>query len=438
MAKKPRKADQPAIETLNTTEQPKGMSIVSFRLDQLKAYERNPRRNDGAVDRMIGSIEEFGFKIPILVLSDGTVVDGHLRLKAATQLGMTEIPAILCDEWTEAQVKAFRLLANRSAGWAEWDTELLKIEMADLQAADFDLALTGFEALEIENLFKEEVAASSEEVDEEVPQPPADPVTKPGDVWLLGKHRLMCGDSTVITEVEKLLVGAQPSLMVTDPPYGVDYDPKWRDQLDHVARATGEVENDDRADWSDAYSLFTGDVVYVWHADKKSHEVAQHLENCGFEIRGQIIWAKPHFVLSRGHYHSQHEPCWYAVRKNAAAHWSGDRKQSTLWQIANATFQGKGNKDEADVCKTGHGTQKPVECMRRPILNHTERGGAVYEPFCGSGTTIIAAESIGRGCYAMEISPSYVDVAVKRWQEFTGKKATLEHDGRSFDEIAVG
>src|SRR5437867_2113247 len=342
MAKRPRTAVPPAVDTSSTPNRAAGMSIVSFPLDQLKGYERNPRRNDGAVDRMVGSIEEFGFKIPILALSDGTVVDGHLRLKAATQMGMAEIPVILCDEWTEAQVKAFRLLANRSAGWAEWDTELLKLEMADLQAADFDLALTGFEALEIENLFKEEVAASTEEGDEEVPAPPADPVTRPGDVWLLGKHRLICGDSTVVTEVEKLLAGAKPNLMVTDPPYGVEYDPNWRDHLDDVERASGQVENDDRADWSDAYSLFPGAVVYVWHADKKAHEVAKHLEDCGFEIRAQIIWAKPHFVLSRGHYHIQHEPCWYAVRKNSAAHWSGDRKQSTLWQIANAAFQGKG------------------------------------------------------------------------------------------------
>jgi DNA modification methylase len=221
--------------------------------------------------------------------------------------------------------------------------------------------------------------------------------------------------------------------MVTDPPYGVDYDPGWRKGLDTVKRSLGKVAHDDRADWREVWSLFPGDVAYVWHSGTQSHVVADSLISKGFTIRAQIVWAKPHFAISRGHYHPQHEPCFYAVRKTG--HWAGDRKQSTVWQIANGTFQGGATK--AEDAKTGHGTQKPVECMKRPIENNSTHGQAVYEPFSGSGTTIIAAEMTGRNCHAIEIDPAYIDVAVKRWQDFTGQKATLEGDGRTFDEIAA-
>ncbi len=209
--------------------------------------------------------------------------------------------------------------------------------------------------------------------------------------------------------------------MVTDPPYGVNYDPKWRERYDNFKRhATGAVQNDDRADWSEAYSLFPGNIAYVWHGGLHSSVVAKNLEDCGFALRAQIVWRKQHFVFGRGDYHWQHEPCWYAVKGTGS--WQGDRKQTTIWDIENLNPMG-GNKTEK---ATGHGTQKPVECMRRPILNHTNPGQCVYDPFLGSGTTIIAAESAGRVCFGMEIDPVYVDVAVKRWQEFTGKKATRE------------
>ena len=200
--------------------------------------------------------------------------------------------------------------------------------------------------------------------------------------------------------------------MVTDPPYGVSYDPDWRNRADRAngkpygARAIGKVGNDDRADWSEAWALYPGDVAYVWHADRYSPEVAGSLANVGFEMRALIVWGKNQMVISRGHYHNQHEPCWYVVRKNATAHWSGDRKQTTLWHIS-----GK-DQDAATV----HGTQKPVECMRRPILNNSSPGQAIYEPFCGSGTQIVAAERAGRRCFAMELDPIYCDVAVRRWE----------------------
>jgi DNA modification methylase len=212
--------------------------------------------------------------------------------------------------------------------------------------------------------------------------------------------------------------------MATDPPYGVAYDPSWRNRagLSSTAR-TGKVENDHRADWREAWALFPGQVAYVWHGALHATTVAESLTACGFDIRAQIVWAKDRLVLGRGHYHWQHEPCWYAVR--GTGHWTGDRKQTTLWQIAST----------GQDAETVHGTQKPVECMKRPIENNSSPGQAVYEPFSGSGTTIIAAEMTGRCCHAIELSPAYVDVAVLRWQAFTGQEAVLDGDGRGYDAV---
>lgn len=227
-----------------------------------------------------------------------------------------------------------------------------------------------------------------------------------------------------------LLGTSVPNLMVTDPPYGVSYDPMWREEAGLGApRQVGKVLNDERVDWSAAYALFPGNVAYVWHAGIYTVAVAQSLESSGFEIRSQIIWAKQHFALSRGHYHWQHEPCWYAVRQGQAAGWRGDRKQSTLWEVANLN----GFSSASDDVITGHGTQKPVELMRRALLNHSEPGDLVYDPFLGSGSTLIAAETIGRSCYGIELDPAYVDVIVGRWERLSGQPARLG-DGRTFSQ----
>ena len=222
----------------------------------------------------------------------------------------------------------------------------------------------------------------------------------------------------------------KPHLMVTDPPYGVDYDPTWRATagVNQNKRRLGKVANDDIADWRPAWRLFPGSVAYVWHAGRYASTVQDSLAACGFEVRSQITWAKDRFALSRGHYHWQHEPCFYSVRGNSA-NWTGDRSQSTLWQIPSREGQG-----------LTHGTQKPVECMKRPIENNSSPGQAVYEPFSGSGTTIIAAEMTGRSCHAIELLPQYVDVAIERWQQFTGEQAVLDFDGdaRNFQTIAEG
>ena len=251
-------------------------------------------------------------------------------------------------------------------------------------------------------------------------------MTRLGDVWQLGRHRLVCGDSTDPATVERALAGVRPHLMVTDPPYGVEYDPAWRNRAGlGSTKRVGKVENDHRADWREAWALFPGDVAYVWHGALHASTVAESLTACGFQIRAQVIWAKDRLVLGRGHYHWQHEPCWYAVR--GQGHWAGDRKQTTLWQIAS----------RAQDAETVHGTQKPVECMRRPMENNSSPGQAVYEPFSGSGTTLIAAEVAGRVCHAVELAPAYVDVAVLRWQAFTGQQAVLEGGRATFADVAA-
>ena len=262
--------------------------------------------------------------------------------------------------------------------------------------------------------------------EDEVPALPEKAVTAGGDIWLAGSHRIASGDSTDAAAVAALLDGQVPELMVTDPPYGVDYDPAWRHRrgVNRSARR-GKVRNDDQADWGAAWRLFPGNIAYVWHGALHATTVAESLVRQGFSIRAQIIWAKERLVMSRGDYHWQHEPCWYAVRSKG--HWTGDRKQTTLWTIAS------GGQD----FETSHSTQKPVECMRRPMQNNSNPSQAVYDPFLGSGTTLIAAETTGRICLGMELEPRYVDVAVRRWQAFTGTNACLLGDGRSFDVIAT-
>jgi DNA modification methylase len=401
-------------------------NIELWSTTKLVPYVRNPRKNDTAVDRMANSIQEFGFKIPVLARSTGEVVDGHLRLKAANKLGLAEVPVILCYEWTDAQVKAFRLMVNRSVEWAEWDEQLLSLELADLKALDFDLNLTGFDTSELDRYLAGVDATRGLTDEDDAPDLPQTPVSRAGELWLLGHHRLLCGDSTVATDVERLLNGVSPTLMATDPPYGVDYEPAWRAEagVNRNRSKLGKVQNDSRADWREAWALFPGDVMYVWHAGIHAATVQQSIEACGFEVRSQIVWAKDRFALSRGNYHWQHEPCWYAVRNNA--HWNGDRSQSTLWQI-------KAREDDGH----GHGTQKPVECMRRPMLNNSSPGQVIYDPFLGSGTSVIAAETCGRICYGLEIDPRYCDVILERWRQFTGRQPKLDKDGRDFDVIAA-
>lgn len=417
------------------------LTVEYWPIGRLKPYERNPRKNDKAVDRMRASIREFGFAIPVLARSTGEVIDGHLRLKAAVAEKMTELPVILCDGWTDAQVKAFRLMVNRSVTWADWDIDALALEFGELKALEFDLSLTGFDSREIDAFTLSQNAA-----EDEVPPVPKTPVSRPGDLWLCGPHRVLCGSATNAEDVARVLGQRTPSLMVTDPPYGIELDSEWRDRaglnghgpaepsyMKH--RSAGHTETkisgDTRADWSEAFELVPSlQVAYVWHASAFTREVLDGLLRTGFLHHQQIIWDKTRIVLTRTHYWFEHEPCWYVRKKNAP--WFGKPgENSTIWRCPSPKFIMGGSKED----KFDHPTQKPVELMRRPMLNHTKRGELVYEPFLGSGTTLAAAELTERACCGLELDPKYVDVVVLRWQALSGQQARLEGDGRAFSEI---
>jgi DNA modification methylase len=401
--------------------------IEHWPIDRLVPYARNARTHtDAQIAQIAASIREWGWTIPILVAEDGTILAGHARVLAALKLGITEIPVIVARGWSEAKKRAYVIADNKLTLNSGWDEELLRIELADLKLEEFPLGLLGFDDTELASILNSRSVGATDPDD--APPVPVNPVARRGDLWQLGRHRLLCGDATERADVEMLLAGAQPHLMVTDPPYGVNYDADWRNSAQRAngqpygGRAVGKVTNDDCVDWRAAWKLFKGDVAYVWHGALHVANMSCQLTECGFDLRALIVWAKNNFAVSRGHYHWQHETLWYAVRKGQTAHWSGDRSQTTLWNI-----------DKPLKSETGHSTQKPVECMLRPIENNSKAGEAVYSPFEGSGTTIIAAEMTGRKCLAIEISPAYCDLAILRWQNFTGEKATL--DGRTFAEV---
>jgi len=404
------------------------MKIEMKNLDALTPCPRNPRTHSpDQIHQLVKSIKEFGFTNPILIDAEGEIIAGHGRWTAARAAGLTEVPTITLAHLTPAQRQALVIADNKLALNAGWDETLLAEEMKALELAGFDLSVTGFSDDEINGLMASlDATGEGETDDDEIPAIPVAPVSKQGDIWKIGRHRVRCGDSTKAEDVTALLAGVEPHLMVTDPPYGVEYDPSWRVDagVNKNKKKQGKVQNDDRASWREAYALFPGTVAYVWHGDKQGPIVFAELLACGFEVRAQIIWNKDRLVLGRGHYHFKHEPCYYAV-KGSQSHWIADRSQTTVWDI-------KSRDDEGH----SHGTQKPVECMRRPILNNSSPGHAVYDPFCGSGTTIIAAEKEGRIGYGMEIDPRYVDVIVQRWEKFTGKTATLEETGQTFAEVA--
>lgn len=396
--------------------------VETWDIDRLRPYVSNPRKNDHAVERVAVAIKEYGFRVPIVARSTGEVVDGHLRLKAALSLGLKEVPVVLADDLTEAQIKGFRVSVNRMAELAEWDMTLLRAELIDLADLNFDLALTGFDEAFLDDLLAEPENEEEGLTDpDEAPPVPEHPVSRPGDLWILGPHRLICGSSTDPDTVARVLDGVAPNLMVTDPPYGVEYEPGLRDRADarkgkaKSNRATGQVLNDDRADWREAWALFPGQIAYVWHGMKAAGTVFGSLEAEKFEVRAEIVWVKTRPAIGWGRYSAQHESCFYAVR-GKLERFKG-ASQPTVWKIDHSRSD------------TGHGTQKPVEAMRRPIEDSSSVGHAVYEPFSGSGTTLIACHQTKRSCHAVELKPAYVDVGVKRWQDFTGLEAVLDGSG---------
>jgi DNA modification methylase len=367
-------------------------------------------------DALRGILAEVGYADALLAreLPDGSLmlVDGHLRAETTPE---QEVPVLVLDI-NEAEADKLLLSLDPLAALAETNAVALDSLLREVDTGSEGLQQMYADLAEAAELYEGD---NAEIVEDEIPEPPVDPITKPGDIWILGEHRLLCGDSTKAEDVGRLMAGAKADMMVTDPPYGVEYDADWRNQAKrpdgtaYGASALGKVSNDDRADWRESWALFHGDIAYVWHADCRSPEVAESLTVCDFVIRNLIVWAKNSMVIGRGDYHHQHEPCWYVVRKGCPGRRTDDRTQTTLWQI-----------DKPQKSETGHSTQKPVECMARPMRNHEAE--LIYDPFLGSGTTLIAAEQLGRKCYGMEISPQYCDVIVKRWETLTGKKAELE------------
>lgn len=415
-------------------------------IERVRPYERNAKEHpQEQIDLIRGSYREFGEVARIVVDEAGELIAGHGRHLALQQENVAEVRVAVALDWTDDQKRRYRLLDNQLNLATGYDEKLLKAEMIEMAALGMDVSQLGFEPGRIAGLLHEAPRGLTDP--DAAPELPAVPTSARGDVWLLGgRHRLTCGDSTNPEDVSRVLAGSKPHLMVTDPPYGVKYDPAWRVRAGHGSegQAVGVVLNDDRADWREAWALFPGDVAYIWHAGSHSGAVANSLESCRFKIRAQIIWVKQRQVFGRGDYHFQHEPAFYAVQDGADEHWhfvpehevasytvrdgkpghyEGGRKQSTVWNI------------EHMKSETGHGKQKPVEAMRRPIENNSQPGEAVYEPFSGSGTTVIAGEITGRKILAIELNPLYVDVGVLRWQAFTGLEATLEGDGRTFAQV---
>jgi DNA modification methylase len=355
------------------------------------------------------SLARFGQQKPIVVNADGVVIAGNGTLMAARALGWQTIKAVRTN-LAGSEATAFAIADNRTAELAEWDDAALQQQLAAIAIDDEELlAATGFDEKELAKL----AAANAPEVTEdEVPEAPADPITQPGDLWLLGKHRLLCGDSTKAEDVERLMDGETANLMVTDPPYGVDY---AGGQVNATKRE--RLKNDDDTEvFGKALCLALTAVPtgswYVWHAGKYAEPVYAAIRDCGYEVRALIVWnkLKAHYGAPSAHYCQKHEPCLYAV--NGSAGFIGASNEVTVWDI------------DQPSRNEYHPTQKPMECMARAIRNHD--APLVYDPFLGSGTTLIAAEQLGRTCYGMEISPAYCDVIVKRWETLTGQKATRE------------
>jgi DNA modification methylase len=386
---------------------------------------RGTERGRKALDR---SLRELGAGRSIVIDREGRIIAGNKTAEAARILGMPlrvirtsgdhliAIQRCDLDLLTDVRARQLAISDNRVGELGlDWDIDLLRQFHDD----GFDLSPHWTDE-EFAALLAQGITAGQTEENAVIEPGPTE--IRRGDLLGLGRHRLLCGDATCARDVTRLLVDDIPLLMTTDPPYGVNYDPAWRHRVAPSQRtAVGRVHGDDRADWGPAFALFPGRVAYVWHAGLMAGPVAASLAEAGWTVRAQIIWVKQHFALSRGDYHWGHEPCWYAVRKGQSGLWRGDRTQSTVWQVPNLNPMGGHRGGEDGV--TGHGTQKPVRLFEIPILNHTTLKDSTYDPFCGSGTALIAAEKTGRSCFGMDIDPVYIQVAVSRWERFTGRRA---------------
>ncbi len=416
-------------------------AIEMWPIERLIPYVRNARVcPESAITKVAGSIHEFGFKNPILVDGEGVVIAGHTRLLAAQRLGLTEVPVIVCADLSAAQVKALRIADNRTAQETSWDEELLPLELAELIELGADLAVLGFDEEEFARLLAPAPNAGLTDPDE-VPEPPERPVSRPGDLWTLGPHRLLCGDATDKECVARLMNGRRATLMATDPPYLVDYDGGNHPQSYANRAATREKHWDSYTDHESSvafYATFLGlalegaltqsAAVYQWFGALRADVVLEAWREVGLLAHQQLIWVKSRPVLARSHYMWDYEPCMYGWKKGHMPAAKPPANARAVWPIDSRIEDG---------AVGVHPTQKPIETVRRPIAYHTTPGEVLYEPFSGSGTALIACEESGRLCSALELSPAFCDVAIVRWQNFTGKQASHESEGCSFAELAA-
>ena len=400
--------------------------IEQWAIDKLIPYARNSRtHSDAQVAQIAASIKEFGFTNPVLIDGGGGIIAGHGRVLAARKLGLSEVPCIRLEHLTEAQKRAYVIADNRLALNSGWDTEMLKVEFADLQELGFDLELTGFDLDEIKELLAP-VGTEGLTDPDDAPPLPETPRTVPGDIWVMGKHRLLCGDSTSMDDLAKLCKGQLVDMWLTDPPYNVAYEGKTKDAL--------KIKNDEMGDdqfrqfLRDAYTaadtvMKPGAVFYIWHADSEGYNFRGAAKDAGWTVRQCLIWEKSSMVMGRQDYHWKHEPCLYGWKEGAGHLWAADRKQTTILEFDKPSRNGE------------HPTMKPVALFEYQMLNNTKGGDIVLDSFGGSGTTLVAAEKNGRIAYLMELDPKYCDVIVKRWQNFTGKIATHAETGEPFAEV---
>ena len=402
--------------------------IELWLIDKLIPWARNPRTHSEAqIAQIAASIAEFGFNNPILVDTKAGIIAGHGRLLAARKLGLKEVPVIVLDHLTEAQKRAYIIADNQLALNAGWDDELLGIELASLQQEDFDLSLIGFEDEELARLLAAQDAVAGLTDEDAVPELPTMPVCVTGELWILGTHKLLVGDATNHTDVAKLLGGEAADLVFTDPPYNVDYEGYTEERLKIKGDRMSDAEFKqflEAAFRSYQTVVKPGASLYVCHSSSWQREFQNALEAAGFELRCQIIWAKNTFAWGFGRYKFQHEPIFYAHLAGQKDPWYGDKSQSTLWE------------EKKPAANRIHPTAKPVELVERALLNSSKTGDIVVDLFGGSGSTLIACERRGRKARLMEIDPKYADCIVRRYQEYTGKQAVLDGDGRTFDEIA--
>ncbi len=410
----------------NPTENP---VIEICKTDALIGYARNSRtHSEEQVAQIAASIKEFGFTNPVLIDKDGGIIAGHGRVQAARKLGLTAVPCLRLSHLTKTQARALVIADNRLALNAGWDNEMLALEFKDLMEFGFDVSLTGFTEDEIDALMPLELEEGLTDPDE-APEAPTNPVTVQGDVWVMGKHRLLCGDSTSMDDLAKLCEGQLVDMWLTDPPYNVAYEGGTKEKL--------TIQNDEMGDEQfrqflrDAYTaadsvMKPGAVFYIWHADSEGYNFRGAAKDAGWTVRQCLIWKKSSLVMGRQDYHWKHEPCLYGWKDGAGHLWAADRKQTTILEFDKPSRNGE------------HPTMKPVALFEYQLLNNTKGGDQVLDSFGGSGTTLIAAEKNGRVARLMELDPKYCDVIVTRWEQFTGKQATLEATGQTFAEVKNG